>query len=184
MLGRRLLVPGPAGQGSSRRCQPCSGSAHSSGKEGQPSHSFRHGAFLTVLWIRNYFFRIPIRIRIPFVRVLDPDPLWLIKSYGSSFGSDLNILSFTIPTIKKAISWHFKAYFFKKFFFYKWHTGKYQLAYSLIIFRWFLLRCIFCFGSGSNPQPQVTDPDSDPDPAKNLWSLRIQIRIRIHNTPF
>jgi hypothetical protein len=65
-----------------------------------------------VLWIRNHYFSYPDPI---FVRVLDPDPRWLVKSYVSSFGSDPKYFLFpNANNKKKAFSWHFKAYILQK----------------------------------------------------------------------
>jgi hypothetical protein len=73
-------------------------------------------AACTGMWISvvdpKLFFSDPDPI---FVRVLDPDsdPLWIIKSYGSSFGSHHKFSVFHNANNKKAFSWHFKAYFKK-----------------------------------------------------------------------
>jgi hypothetical protein len=57
----------------------------------------------SVLWIRNFFFRIRIRILFDQLKVTDPvsDPT-------------LNIISVTMPTIKRHFHGIFKAYFLKK----------------------------------------------------------------------
>jgi hypothetical protein len=46
----------------------------------------------------------------------DLDPLWLVKSYGSSFGFDpkYRYYLFHNANNKKAFSWYFKAYSLKK----------------------------------------------------------------------
>jgi hypothetical protein len=131
---------------------------------------------LAVLWIWNYHFRI--RIRIPFcVRVLDPDPdsdpdpLWLVKSYGSRFGSDPKYSRFHNANNKKGIFMVFQSILFKV-------NVRLTFLIKLLIFWWFLIRCISCFGSGSESITSsygsvsgsckkfriLTDLDSDPDP--------------------
>jgi hypothetical protein len=61
-----------------------------------------------VLWIRNYFFS-------------DPDPilLWLdLQKFPDPVPNPtLNIHSFTMPTILKVLSWHFKESFSRKCYF-------------------------------------------------------------------
>jgi hypothetical protein len=92
-----------------------------------------------------------------FVQVLDldsdPDPLWLVKSYEPVSDPTLNV------------------FFFLNVIIIKW-------LIFLMIFRWFLIRCIYryCFGSGSESITLSTGngsgscikfqilTDSDPDP--------------------
>jgi hypothetical protein len=75
-----------------------------------------------VLWIRNFFLSGSGPI---FLRVLDPDPTWLLKSSGSSSGSDHNIHSFTMIRNFKVFS-SFLCILFKE-------NDKLHSAYVIII---------------------------------------------------
>jgi hypothetical protein len=63
--------------------------------------------YSTLLWIRNYFFSDPDSI---FRRVLDPDPTWLVES----FGSDLKHSLFHNANDSKWLFLDFEANFSKK----------------------------------------------------------------------
>jgi hypothetical protein len=77
------------------------------GKEAGTSIQYKKPIFVDSVVDPKLFFSDPEPI---FVRVLDPDPLWLTKSYGSSFESDHRYSFFHNANNKKkkSFSWHFK----------------------------------------------------------------------------